>query len=130
MKNKIPVLIYLFGGLLTVFGLFLAINNIFNADKGLVDMSGGDPKTVLIRGMLIARNLAMALTMAVALFSRSPKLIALAFFMRVVTDTADIVTFFSAGGFANMGYIFLPVLLLEIVSLVALLRISKSQEPA
>lgn len=122
--KKIPLLIYLFGGLLTLFGLFLAVNNIFNADKGLVDMSGNAPETILIRGMLISRNLAMALTMATALFSRSPKLTALAFFMRVVTDTADIVTFFSADGFANMAYGFLPVLLLEIVSLAVLLRIS------
>lgn len=122
MKTKIPLPIYLFGGLLTVFGLFLAINNIFNADKGLVDMSASDPETILIRGMLISRNLAMALTMAVALFSRSPKLIALAFFMRVITEATDIITFLSAGGFAGIGYSFLPVLLLEVVSLVVLLK--------
>lgn len=128
MKTKIPLPIYLFGGLLTVFGLFLAINNIFNADKGLVDMSGSDPETILIRGMLISRNLAMALTMAVALFSRSPKLTALAFFMRIVTETADVITFLSADGFAGMGYGFIPVLLLEIASLFVLSRISKSKE--
>lgn len=88
-KIKIPIWIYIFGGILAVFGLFLGCMGYLNADMVIPGFTADTNAHQMAIWMTSARNIAMAVVMTYALSSKQPGLIALAFLMRLVTEFLD-----------------------------------------
>lgn len=87
---KIPTWITAFGWALGIFGLFMGAGCYLF--PGLI-VNGIDADTTSgmhAMGSLGGRNLAMGVTMIVALMSKSPRLLKLAFIMRLVTEVTDL----------------------------------------
>lgn len=93
MKNhiKIPLWITLFGGFLAVFGLGMGVMGYFQPDMVISGFTGDTNAHKMAMWMTSGRNIAMATVMIVALVSKKPELIGLAFIMRLVTE-ADATT--------------------------------------
>ncbi len=91
MKNqmKIPLWINIFGGILAVFGLGLGIMGYLQPEIVINGFTGDTNAHKMAMWMTSARNIAMAVVMVYALFSKKPGLIGLAFIMRLVTELAD-----------------------------------------
>ena len=90
-KNStiIPLWITIFGGFLAIFGLGLGIMGYFQPDMVIPGFTGDTNAHRMAMWMTSGRNIAMAVVMIYALFSKSPALIGLAFLMRLVTELAD-----------------------------------------
>lgn len=86
---KIPRWITIFGGFLAAFGLGLGIMGYLQPDLVIPGFTGDTNAHKMAMWMTSARNIAMAVVMIYALFSKKPSLIGLAFLMRLVTELAD-----------------------------------------
>jgi hypothetical protein len=91
MKNqvKIPRWINIFGGILAVFGLGMGIMGYLQPDIVISGFTGDTNAHKMAMWMASGRNIAMAVVMGYALFSKKPELIGLAFLMRLVTEFTD-----------------------------------------
>lgn len=85
----IPIWITIFGGFLAVFGLGLGIMGYLQPDMVIPGFTGDTNANKMAMWMTSARNIAMAVVMIYALFSKKPALIGLAFLMRLVTELGD-----------------------------------------
>lgn len=104
MKNhvEIPTWITIFGGLLAVFGLCLGVMGYLQPDLVIPGFTEDTNAHNMAMWMTSARNIAMGIVMAYALFSKNPALIGLAFLMRLVTE------FFDMFGTAASGVMGMP----------------------
>lgn len=91
MKNqvKIPMWINVFGGILAAFGLGMGIMGYLNPEVVISGFTGDTNAHKMAMWMTSGRNIAMAVVMGYALFSKKPELIGLAFLMRLVTEITD-----------------------------------------
>lgn len=86
---KIPIWIYFFGGLLAAFGLGMGIMGYINPEVVISGFTGDTNAHKMAMWMTSGRNIAMAVVMGYALFSKNSGLIGLAFLMRLVTELTD-----------------------------------------
>lgn len=89
MKYQIPIWIKLFGGTLAIFGLFLGIMGYFKPYIVISGFAGDTNAHNMAMWMTSGRNIAMGVVMLTALLTNNPRLIALAFIMRLVTECTD-----------------------------------------
>lgn len=88
-QTNIPKWIYIFGGILAVFGLGMGVMGYLKPDVVISGFTGDTDAHRMAMWMTSGRNIAMAVVMAYALFSKKPELIGLAFLMRLVTELTD-----------------------------------------
>lgn len=112
---RIPMWVYLFGGLLAAFGLALGIIGYLQADLVIPGFTSDTNSHKMAIWMTSARNIAMAVVMTYALISKNPPLIALAFLMRFVTE------FFDMFGTAFSGVMNLPASAIYLVYIIGFL---------
>ena len=88
-STTIPLWITFFGGFLAIFGLGLGIMGYLQPEVVIPGFTEDTNAHAMAIWMTSARNIAMAVVMIYALFSKNPALIGLAFLMRLVTEVAD-----------------------------------------
>ena len=88
-STTIPLWITIFGGFLAAFGLGLGIMGYLQPDVVIPGFTEDTNAHTMAIWMTSARNIAMAVVMIYALFSKNPALIGLAFLMRLVTEIGD-----------------------------------------
>jgi hypothetical protein len=91
MDTKIPLWITLFGSFLVLIGLYAGVACYTNVGSFIAGYTTDTIPHKYGAWEMGARNLSMALVMLLALISRHPRLIGLAFIMRVLTETQDMV---------------------------------------
>lgn len=96
-KSKIPNWIKVFGWILGVFGIILGIISYVAPDMMVPGMVTDSPANTQAMGMLGGRNIAMGITIIVALLSKKTDLLMLAFIMRFATEIQDMVVSMSTG---------------------------------
>lgn len=89
-STSIPKWITIFGGFLAVFGMGMGVMGYFQPDVVIAGFTGDTNAHKMAMWMTSGRNIAMAVVMIYALFSKNPRLIGLAFIMRLVTELTDI----------------------------------------
>jgi len=134
MKNqiKIPLWITLFGGFLAVFGLGMGIMGYLQPDIVISGFTGDTNAHKMSMWMTSGRNIAMATVMILALVSKKPELIGLAFIMRLVTEVTDMpATAISGVMGVSPTIIYVAYLLLfitpEILAIRKMRQLAKSQ---
>lgn len=73
------------------------------------------PALKLMQGMLASRVAAMVIVLAVALFTRSPRMLALALFMRLLTEVQDAAAILTSGGMGNQATAFVTIIVVIMV---------------
>lgn len=91
MKTTIPLWITIFGGFLVLIGLFAGISCYANIGSFIAGYTTDTIAHQYGAWEMGARNISMALVMVFALVSRHPHLIRLAFIMRLLTETQDMI---------------------------------------
>jgi len=86
---KIPIWIKILGWFLAIFGLLLGVASYVAPEMVISGISTDTAPNLQAMGMLGGRNLAMAITLMVALLSKRPGFLMLAFIMRAVTEVSD-----------------------------------------
>ena len=92
MKNNIPVWIFFWGSLMALLPLvFVGIGYFYPAYYGQEWASNDNARLGGVFGNYVARNMASALIMLVALSQRSAHMLIIAFFMRIFSDLFDVI---------------------------------------
>jgi len=111
--------------ILAIFGLFLGIASYIMPDLVVAGITTDTASNLQAMGMLGGRNTAMAVTMIVALLSKRPGFIMLAFIMRLVTESTDMLISATTGimGIPTIALIGIYVLLLIIPEILAIRKL-------
>ncbi len=89
-NEKIPTWITVFGWSLGIFGISMGLACYLAPGLVVDGIDAGSTAGMHAMGSLGGRNLAMGVTLIVALLSKSPSLLKLAFIMRLVTEVTDL----------------------------------------
>ena len=89
---KIANWIKIFAWILAVFGIFLGVASYVAPDMVISGITTDTPAQLQAMNMIGGRNLAMGITLIVALLLKRPGLLMLAFIMRLATEITDMAT--------------------------------------
>lgn len=125
-NQKTPTWIKFLAWILALFGLFLGIASYIAPDMVISGITTNTPAESQAMGMLGGRNLAMAITLIVALLSKRPGFLMLAFIMRLVTEMTDMVITAKTGimGLPVAAVIAVYILLLIIPEILAIKKLN------
>jgi len=129
-NSVIPTWIKIFAWILAIFGLFLGVAAYIAPDLVIGGFATDTPERLQAMGMLGGRNLAMAITLIVALLSKRPGFLMLAFIMRLVTEFTDMIISATTGimGFPVAALIAIYVLLLIVPEILAIRKLRSIEE--
>ena len=123
---KIPTWITAFGWALGIFGISMGVACYLAPSLVVHGIDADTISGMHAMGSLGGRNLAMGVTLIVALMSKSPRLLKLAFIMRLVTEVTDMIIsaksgiYFEAFGIpaaAIVGFWLLCLILPEVLAI-------------
>jgi len=126
-ESKIPTWIKIFGWILGVFGIILGIVSYAAPDMMVPGMVTDNPANSQAMGMLGARNIAMGITIIVALLSKKPSLLMLTFIMRFATEIQNMIVTISTG-VMGMPSVALGVVYIALFIIPEILAIKKLKE--